>query len=110
MDANPSISQWKRVVFGAVPVSLTTAVNIIVTTMICARLLLTYRRVHKVLGPDLSATYTGIAAILIESAAPFAILGIASCATNLTQSPSVGTVTQVWAMFGVRAISVLCSI
>jgi hypothetical protein len=66
---------------------LTVSTNIIVTSFITFRLLLARRRLLKVLPSADLQLYTGVIAILIESAAPLTVLGIvAAILQHLTGS------------------------
>ncbi|ESK90420.1 hypothetical protein Moror_13668 [Moniliophthora roreri MCA 2997] len=62
----------------AVPwIALTCSLNIIITILITVRLLIARRQINKVLkSKELSQVYTGVIAILVESALPFSVLGI----------------------------------
>ncbi|KZV85551.1 hypothetical protein EXIGLDRAFT_254144 [Exidia glandulosa HHB12029] len=65
--------------------SLSMALNIILTLMIAGKLLLTRNRLRTVLGDAHAKLYTGIAAMLVESAAlysTFSILFIATYSVN----------------------------
>ncbi|KAL6306350.1 hypothetical protein BKA93DRAFT_729653 [Sparassis latifolia] len=55
----------------------TVGLNVIVTSLICGQILFWARRTRVVLGEDAARTYTGVAAILIESALPYTLCGIA---------------------------------
>ncbi|PPR02747.1 hypothetical protein CVT26_009458 [Gymnopilus dilepis] len=56
--------------------SITISLNILLTISICARLLQMSRRFTKSLGEENARVYTGAAAILVDSAAPYSVLGI----------------------------------
>ncbi|KAL0961269.1 hypothetical protein HGRIS_006232 [Hohenbuehelia grisea] len=51
-------------------------INIVLTAMIATRLLMMRRTIKSLLGDEHSKMYTGVAAIVIESALPFSILSI----------------------------------
>lgn len=92
----------KTVNFGVPWASLSVSLNIIVTTLIIYKLLHGRKQLKKVLPRDALEMYTGISAILIESALPFSILGIVFAVTygkNLDEGPAF---LFVWATFCVR--------
>jgi hypothetical protein len=76
--------------------SMTIAVNIIVTGMICFRLFAVHKKVGNIIDKNLARTYTGVAAILIESALPFCILGIIACITEYIGSVTDEVFELVW--------------
>ncbi|OCH86031.1 hypothetical protein OBBRIDRAFT_738777 [Obba rivulosa] len=57
--------------------STTIRLNVLVTVLICVRILTYARRVEGTLGPSSTRTYTGAAALIIESALPYTLAGIA---------------------------------
>ena len=83
--------------------SLSVSLNIIVTSMICFRLLRTRARARDVLSPEMSRTYTSTVAMLIESAAPLSILGIGVVVTTAQKSPLMWAFAWVWTMFCVES-------
>jgi hypothetical protein len=93
--------------FGVPYVSMTISLNIIVTLSICGRLLAMRKKVQSVLGLEHAKMYTSIAAMLVESAAPFTIIGIAYVITYARTSPTSIGFVQVWGKFFVcdRALS-----
>ncbi|KAJ2926143.1 hypothetical protein H1R20_g10959, partial [Candolleomyces eurysporus] len=64
---------------------LTVSTNIIVTTLITIRLLRARRTLTKLLPSADVRVYTGVIAILIESAAPLALFGLITAVTILGQ-------------------------
>jgi hypothetical protein len=84
-------------------VSLTVSLNIIVTSMICFRLLRMRTLLRQVHGPDASSRmYTNLAAMLVESAAPFSILGIGLLVTLVQNGPLLYAFGYIWNVFCVR--------
>ncbi|KAI0797695.1 hypothetical protein C8Q75DRAFT_801621 [Abortiporus biennis] len=73
--------------FGVPYSSLTVAVNVVVTVFICYRLFV-MRRWMQSFGMDETDVYTGIAAMMIESAAPVTICGIMYIVTYAKNIPS----------------------
>jgi len=80
-------------------VSLSVGLNIIVTSMICFRLLQMRAVVREALTSEMSRVYTSIAAILIESAAPFSIIGIGVVVTAAQKGPLIFAFAYIWGMF-----------
>jgi hypothetical protein len=88
----------------AVPwVSLSVGLNIIVTSMICFRILRMRALTQEALSPEMSKMYTSIVAMLIESAAPLSIIGIGLVVTSAQKGPLVFAFGQVWTMFCVES-------
>ncbi|KAF7330354.1 hypothetical protein MVEN_02473700 [Mycena venus] len=79
--------------------SLTIAFNIITTTMIVLRLFLVSRSMRAVLAKDRAEVYTGVIAILVESAAPFSLLGIGYLITYVRGDPEALWFANVWGSF-----------
>lgn len=88
--------------FGVPYISLTISLNIIVTGLICGRLLYLRNEVNKILGPTHAKMYTSIIAILVESAALFTILGIVYVVVYARKSQTSIALVQVWGDFCVR--------
>ena len=86
-------------------ISLSVGLNVIVTSMICFRLLRMRARMREILSPEMSSMYTSIAAMLIESAAPFSILGIGLVLTAALKVMLVPAFGNVWTMFCVESQS-----
>ena len=78
------------------------SLNVIVTSMICFRLLRMRALAREVLTPETSKMYTSIAAMLIESAAPFTILGIVVVVIGAQEKPLTWGFAYIWAMFCVE--------
>jgi hypothetical protein len=90
---------------GVLWISLSVGLNVIVTSMICFRVLRMRTIVREVLSPDMSRMYTSIVAMLIESAAPFSILGIGLVVTAALKVPLFVAFAYVWSMFCVESRS-----
>lgn len=89
--------------FGTAWTSLSVAFNIIVTSIISIKLLIAYRRLRAVTSPEYAEIYAGVAAILIESALPYALFGfIFSVLYGLNNVSSLGFAV-VWIGFTVSA-------
>ncbi|KAJ3994954.1 hypothetical protein F5050DRAFT_387933 [Lentinula boryana] len=85
--------------FGIPYMSLTISLNIIVTALICARLLYLKNEVNKILGPAHAEMYTSIVAIMVESAALFTVLGIVYVVVYARKSQTSIALVQVWGDF-----------
>nr|GAT60884.1 predicted protein [Mycena chlorophos] len=79
--------------------AMTIAFNIITTSLISVRLLRMSRSTRNVLGRDRAAVYLSVAAILIESAAPFTLLGIGYLITYIRNAPEALFFADVWGGF-----------
>ncbi|TDL29699.1 hypothetical protein BD410DRAFT_833964 [Rickenella mellea] len=77
-SAQPGASLWTHTTVSfAVPYwSLSLSLNLVVTLLITTRLLMMRSKVIEVLGPEHSKTYTSVAAMMIESAAPYSVTGL----------------------------------
>nr|GAT43651.1 predicted protein [Mycena chlorophos] len=85
--------------FGVPYVALTLSLNVMTTIAICARLLTVRRKVRSVLGDQHCQTYTGVVAVMLESALPFTALGIVYAVAYARNSDYSFAVLQVWADF-----------
>jgi len=86
----------KAVNFGTPYYSITVSMNIIVTALICARLFYMSRQVREAIGVQNAKLYTSIAAILIESAAPYTAMGILFLPFYAKGNNVVVAMGQVW--------------
>ncbi|TDL25367.1 hypothetical protein BD410DRAFT_717805 [Rickenella mellea] len=77
-SARPGANLWTHTttIFAIPYWSLSLSVNLLVTLMIVLRIILWRNKVKKTLGPEHSRTYTSVAAMLIESAAPYSVVGL----------------------------------
>ncbi|KAJ7510315.1 hypothetical protein B0H11DRAFT_1183637 [Mycena galericulata] len=82
--------------FGIPWLVLTIVFNIMVTAMICGRLLSMHAKGKRVLGAETSKKYTGLLAILVESALPFTVLGIVYLATYIRDVPESLALADIW--------------
>jgi hypothetical protein len=82
---------------------LSVSLNIMLTAMICFRLMRMRALTREVLSPEMSRMYTSIAAMLVESAAPFSILGIGLVVTAIQKGPLVFAFGYVWTTFCVES-------
>ncbi|KAG0707178.1 hypothetical protein DFH29DRAFT_797130 [Suillus ampliporus] len=62
---------------GLVYFSLTIGLNVITTCLICGRIMFYARRMRHHLGPEVSKTYFTALTIIVESALPYTLFGIA---------------------------------
>lgn len=80
----------KSVNFGVPWAALSVFLNVIVTALICTRLILIRRQAAGHLPAEFLQMYTGVMALLVESALPFSIFGIVFAVTygrNLNVAP-----------------------
>lgn len=83
--------------------ALSVSLNVIVTTLICVRLLLVRRHSKRLLPGEVLEMYTGIMAMLVESALPFSVFGIIFAVVygkNLNVAP---VFTFIWGNLCVRS-------
>ncbi|KAJ7151471.1 hypothetical protein C8R46DRAFT_1349506 [Mycena filopes] len=85
--------------FGVPYFWMTISLNIITTALICGRLLAVRNRVRAILGEQYCQTYTGVVAVLLESALPFTALGIVYVISYARNSPYSFAFLQIWADF-----------
>jgi hypothetical protein len=69
------------------PETFMLAVNIVLTMLIVVRLWCMSRHVKAALGEDHARAYTSLAAIMVESAGPYAICGLIFIVTFAVNSP-----------------------
>ncbi|THH32296.1 hypothetical protein EUX98_g1893 [Antrodiella citrinella] len=86
----------KAVNFGTPYYSISVSMNIIITLLICSRLFYMSREVRKAIGSQNAKLYTGVAAILIESAAPYTAMGILFLPFYARGDDVVVAMGQVW--------------
>ena len=98
-----SLMNVKPAYFAVPWVALSLGLNIIVTSMICLRLLRMRALIREVLSPEMSRMYTSVVAILIESAAPLSILGIGLVIAAAQKSPLMFAFAWVWSLFCVES-------
>jgi len=103
--AHASLLNSKPVRFTMVWVSLSVTLNVIVTSMICFRVLRWRALTREVLTPKTSNMYTSIVTILIESAAPLSIVGIGLVITAAQNVPLLFAFGYVWSAFCVESES-----
>ncbi|KAJ7150142.1 hypothetical protein C8R43DRAFT_887459 [Mycena crocata] len=82
--------------FGIPWLVLTIVFNILVTAMICARLISMRSNAMHILGASAARKYTGRLAILVESACPFTILGMVYLGTYAKQVPESLALADIW--------------
>lgn len=71
-----SFFQGNDIVYAVPWIALTCSLNAIITILIVARLLGARSRIRAAMSGDVANVYTGVIAILVESALPFTFLGI----------------------------------
>ena len=71
------------------------AVNLLLTLLIVGRLLALSNQVTRMLGPQHERTYTSVAALLVESAAPYAVANLIFIVTYGIGSPGSNVVLPV---------------
>ena len=84
--------------------SMSVGLNVIITSMICFHILRA-RALTREVRPELCNTYTSVVTMLIESAAPFTILGIWLVILAVQNGPLVDALCYVWSVFCVESKS-----
>ncbi|KZT04286.1 uncharacterized protein LAESUDRAFT_658015 [Laetiporus sulphureus 93-53] len=87
----------KSVNFGVPYYALSIALNICLTLLICGRLVYLSRFVRAAMGRESAQLYTGLASLMIESAAPYSMLGIMFLVPYARGSDVSIAFGQVWA-------------
>jgi len=80
-------------------ISLTSGLNVIVTGLIVFRILAFSRQVRGTMPGGAHRVYTSAAAILIESALPFSILGIVFAVESAKNEPPQEALAFIWGTF-----------
>ncbi|SJK97823.1 uncharacterized protein ARMOST_01078 [Armillaria ostoyae] len=96
-DSN--VFKGKAANYGVSWVVLTVSFNVVVTTMICARIFSLQRSIRKYMDAETAKMYTSIIALMVESALPFTVLGIIFIATYVRASPAEWTMAPTWGSF-----------
>ncbi|KAJ7650625.1 hypothetical protein FB45DRAFT_819909 [Roridomyces roridus] len=78
------------------PKVLTIVFNILVTGMIVGRLLFMHEKGKRILASETSKRYTGLVAILVESALPFTLLGIVYLGLYIKDVPESLALADIW--------------
>ena len=84
---------------------LSVAVNVLVTSLICLKLIRAQRRLRRILNEETVQVYTSIIAILIESALPFTVLGIVAGIINALGYQTSSAFDEAWFAFCVRTLT-----
>ncbi|KAH6896148.1 hypothetical protein BKA70DRAFT_1531879 [Coprinopsis sp. MPI-PUGE-AT-0042] len=92
-----SLFGGKAVSFGVPYYSITIGLNVLVTLAIFYRLSRLSKTVTRALGSENAKTYTSVASMMVESAAPYAIFGIMFLIPYARQSDTALAFGQVWA-------------
>lgn len=97
----------RAVVFGTTYYGLSIGLNIILTLLICARLLHLSRRARATLGDEDARLYTGLIVLMVESAAPYALVGIMFLVPYARGSPTATAFGKVYAKVAVSRVQCL---
>ena len=87
----------KNIDFGIPYYTITIALNIIITLMITLRLRKLGKAVSKALGRDSARMYTSVSSVLIESAAPYSMVGFMFLVPYALKHGTAIAFGQVWA-------------
>lgn len=97
--------QGAAVSFGVPWISLSAAYNLLVTSLICSKILRMRYQLRGVMEPEVKDMYTGVVAILIESALPLSAVGIVFAVLLGVGQPYAVLISGIWAAFVVCALS-----
>ncbi|KAJ3504645.1 hypothetical protein NLJ89_g7829 [Agrocybe chaxingu] len=86
----------KSLAFGLFWVSFTVSFNVVVTLLICGRLLSSYLILRRIGGHALAKERLGVIAILVESALPFSVFGVVLLVLYGVKSPIATAFADVW--------------
>ncbi|KAH7926990.1 hypothetical protein BV22DRAFT_1032333 [Leucogyrophana mollusca] len=101
LSGAPSGDFWEGFAaqMGVTYYALSIGLNIVVTSIICGRILYQGRRIRQQFGPAMSRTYFSAASIIIESALPYTISGIALVITFAISSGICILFQEIYVMF-----------
>ena len=93
----------RALIYGTAYYSMSISLNAILTLLICGRLLYFSRLMRSTFGDDHGASrlYTGIAAMIAESAAPYTAIGIMFLVSYARQSQTSNLFGQLYIKFAV---------
>ncbi|EMD31944.1 hypothetical protein CERSUDRAFT_162401 [Gelatoporia subvermispora B] len=94
-----TIFSGKAINFGIPFYSIAIGLNILLTALICGRLLYISNWVRETLGNDAAKLYTGVLAITIESAIPYSLCGMMFLIPYVRGSQSSIGFAQIWGKF-----------
>ncbi|KAJ3507744.1 hypothetical protein NLJ89_g6130 [Agrocybe chaxingu] len=86
----------KSLTYGIYWVSLTVSFNVLITLLICGRLLSSYLNLRRIGGTALARERLGVIAILVESAFPFSACGVVMAVLYGIGSPAAVGSAEVW--------------
>ncbi|EAU92219.1 hypothetical protein CC1G_10105 [Coprinopsis cinerea okayama7 len=92
-----SLFNGKSINFGVPYYTITISLNVVITSLICYRLRRLSKTVSQALGRDNARMYTSVAAMLVESAAPYSLVGIMFLIPYALESQTALSFGQVWA-------------
>ncbi|KAF8902250.1 hypothetical protein CPB84DRAFT_1679001 [Gymnopilus junonius] len=100
--------EGESVKFATAYYSITISLNILLTISICVRLVRMSRRFARSLGQENGRVYTGAAAILVESAAPYSVLGLMYLIPYSLQNDTGILFGQLWSkMSGIAPLLII---
>ncbi|KAJ2933714.1 hypothetical protein H1R20_g3385, partial [Candolleomyces eurysporus] len=102
LGGTPAAKAWGTAWF-----ILSVAVNALVTSLICFKLLRAQGRLRGVLNDETVQVYTSVVAILVESALPFTVLGVVAGVINALGYQVSSAFDEAWFAFCVRILRFL---
>lgn len=101
---NTYILSGKAGQFGVAWLSISVGFNIIVTLMLSVRLLHAQREFRRYATDGDTKTYTGVVAILVESAFPLALSGFIAAIFYGIEHPAAFAIENIWSFFEVHIV------
>ena len=82
--------------------------NVILTALICGRIMYLSKRMRAVLGQDVSRPYTSAVSVIVESALPYTLSGIATVITTGLNHPGTSIFfLSIYVMFTVCSLGIV---
>lgn len=102
-----SFFEGNDIVYAVPWISLTCSLNAIITILIVARILSARRRIRSAMPEDMATVYTGVIAILVESALPFTLLGIVFAVLLGKNLPEQLALSLTWGYYVVSTVNAI---
>jgi len=100
VDSNGNFFVGIAAQFGVAYTSISIGLNVVLTSLICGRIIHHGRQSRQYLGSTSSSTYYGIVAIIVESAIPYTLSGIAFVTVFALNSDLTILFLSIYVMFG----------
>jgi len=80
-------------------IASTVSFNVIVSSMICYRMIVIWLAHRDIIPQESLRTYTGVMSMIVEATLPFTILGIAYLVVQVCNSGTEAALDDVWSLF-----------